>query len=742
MPRRRHFRRTWLRIYSLWSLLFRSIRKCGDFIARHYLTLADSGAGLRRALWLLRGPLLVVTIFVAMLQTDQLEEVLWIHAADLYDAPYRPLLGWSASILYFFVCNACAGVLPHPTALSRPGPYGFSTRRHLRWLVLGLPLAPVVGLSISYWNASVPDEVLKPARVPEIAHVQTILRLFAAWYAATALFLYLSKRRSAYFRLAPHVWRHYSQPSAAKVVLGTVLICLLVLIFPIFWTSMGALAVLLLWAGILTYWASLCTYGFLVTRIPMLGILGGMAVLCSYFDLNDDHRFRTLPSTSDSRPPDLTTAFDAWLEKRQDRSPGTKYPVFLISAQGGGLYAAYNTAVVLARLQDRCPAFAQHIFAVSSVSGGSLGAAVFAALSRSRAGNTRNPSPCSELDGEVPESAADDNKAKRGSFEIATKRILEHDFLSPLIAGALFPDFLQQFVPFKVPVFDRARALEYAWEEAWRAGTTESKDEQSLFGSSFRQLWDPTKSSPALFLNTTVVETGGRMIIAPVRLREQTAAPSSILDLAEDMDMPLSTAAGLSARFPYVTPAGFFEARAPFDETVKVKIRLGDGGYFENSGVATAFDLYMNLDEHIRERSKEVVLYLIQIGSPIGVPRASDRFGELLSPLKTMLKTREARGEAAVSQVSYLNRLGALGASGDDANNRFFEFSLDSRQLKLPLGWDLSMTSRARISRSSGYAEACRDDESVLDEPIDRDYTDNDCVTRDIQRALSPSSTH
>jgi hypothetical protein len=443
----------------------------------------------------------------------------------------------------------------------------------------------------------------------------------------------------------------------------------------------------------------------------MLGILGGMAVLCSYFDLNDDHRFRTLPSTSDSRPPDLTTAFDAWLEKRQDRSPGTKYPVFLISAQGGGLYAAYNTAVVLARLQDRCPAFAQHIFAVSSVSGGSLGAAVFAALSRSRAGNTRNPSPCSELDGEVPESAADDNKAKRGSFEIATKRILEHDFLSPLIAGALFPDFLQQFVPFKVPVFDRARALEYAWEEAWRAGTTESKDEQSLFGSSFRQLWDPTKSSPALFLNTTVVETGGRMIIAPVRLREQTAAPSSI-------------------------------ARAPFDETVKVKIRLGDGGYFENSGVATAFDLYMNLDEHIRERSKEVVLYLIQIGSPIGVPRASDRFGELLSPLKTMLKTREARGEAAVSQVSYLNRLGALGASGDDANNRFFEFSLDSRQLKLPLGWDLSMTSRARISRSSGYAEACRDDESVLDEPIDRDYTDNDCVTRDIQRALSPSSTH
>ena len=58
------------------------------------------------------------------------------------------------------------------------------------------------------------------------------------------------------------------------------------------------------------------------------------------------------------------------------------YPVFVVSAQGGGLYAAYNTATFLARLIDLCPGFRRHLFAISSVSGGSVGAAVFASALR------------------------------------------------------------------------------------------------------------------------------------------------------------------------------------------------------------------------------------------------------------------------------------------------------------------------------------------------------------------------
>ena len=40
---------------------------------------------------------------------------------------------------------------------------------------------------------------------------------------------------------------------------------------------------------------------------------------------------------------------------------------FIVSAEGGGLYAAYFTAIALSVLQDADPAFARHVFAISGV---------------------------------------------------------------------------------------------------------------------------------------------------------------------------------------------------------------------------------------------------------------------------------------------------------------------------------------------------------------------------------------
>jgi 6-phosphogluconolactonase/glucosamine-6-phosphate isomerase/deaminase len=61
--------------------------------------------------------------------------------------------------------------------------------------------------------------------------------------------------------------------------------------------------------------------------------------------------------------------------------------VFVVSAAGGGIYAASIAALFLARMQDECPTFAQHVFAISSVSGGSLGAGIFNSLAKQRAEN-------------------------------------------------------------------------------------------------------------------------------------------------------------------------------------------------------------------------------------------------------------------------------------------------------------------------------------------------------------------
>jgi hypothetical protein len=74
----------------------------------------------------------------------------------------------------------------------------------------------------------------------------------------------------------------------------------------------------------------------------------------------------------------LRDAFLAWLQVRRPaieayRKKGKTYPVIVVAAQGGGVYAAYHSALSLARLYDSCPEVVDHIFVLSGVSGGALG---------------------------------------------------------------------------------------------------------------------------------------------------------------------------------------------------------------------------------------------------------------------------------------------------------------------------------------------------------------------------------
>ena len=91
---------------------------------------------------------------------------------------------------------------------------------------------------------------------------------------------------------------------------------------------------------------------------------------------------------------------------------------------------------------------------------------------------------------------------------------------------------------------------------------------------------------PALFLNTTEVETGRGRVIAPLTLdaAEFAASPSVASD--GSTDVALSTAAVLSARFPWLTPPGWFGSSRTTAQARKV--HLVDGAYFDNSGLITA----------------------------------------------------------------------------------------------------------------------------------------------------------
>jgi hypothetical protein len=372
---------------------------------------------------------------------------------------------------------------------------------------------------------------------------------------------------------------------------------------------LGPFGLLCLFFGVLTIASSMMTAVYDRHGWPILSGLALAALLFGYMGWSNNHEVQSLPeqAKTEAKPGEPTNgseraaqpsaekslkpgeAFAHWLKARPDRPHyvGRPYPVYIVAAEGGGLYAAAHAASVLARLQDECPGFARHVFAISGVSGGSLGAAVFTSL----------------IDALPP--AAD----SKGCERIAGKekpllplveRYFQNDFLSPLLAYGLFPDFLQRFLPLGIPQFDRARGLEAAFEAAWKdtlAQVVGRVPETTAFGSSFRDLWSADASKPALLLNATSVHYGNRVVIAPFLLRDRTGFIDQRIDLLnQGKAIALSTAVGVSARYPIITPAGWAKS-----ERSSARLQLVDGGFYENSGIATSVHL---IDAIIRGAGK------------------------------------------------------------------------------------------------------------------------------------------
>src|SRR5439155_10310858 len=105
------------------------------------------------------------------------------------------------------------------------------------------------------------------------------------------------------------------------------------------------------------------------------------------------------------------------------------------------------------------------------------------------------------------------------------------------------------------------------------------------------------------------------------------------------IDVPLSTAAHMSARFTYVSPAGRFAT----DGTHVV-----DGGYFENSGAATALDILRQVNNELRQNAglRAIIPQIIMISNnPLGVASGSRDLTMTKQALKNV--TRSAAAEAA-----------------------------------------------------------------------------------------------
>jgi predicted acylesterase/phospholipase RssA len=433
---------------------------------------------------------------------------------------------------------------------------------------------------------------------------------------------------------------------------------------------LGAPTILVIAAANTVFFGSLAVFASQAWRLPLDAIAFGCAAVFSLWNDNHEVRIRPAPVPIDSRSP-VTVGFARWTAVHPDG------PVVIVAAEGGGIRAAYWTAAVLAKVHTDVPETRTRLFAVSGVSGGSVGAAVYAALVR----DGRN----------VAAEAAP---------------LLARGFLAPVLAKMVTGDFLQWLLPIPVPAFDRSLGLEEAMAAAYRGDGPAARP--ATFDAAFLDLQPDARAGvPALYLTSVSVETGARVIASPFAWPRDVTRRDRIdvHDLTE-ADFSLAAAVHNSARFTYISPAGRLRSARGEDRGHVV-----DGGYFENTGIETAIDLMDAVDPARARRFILLVLCNTPGGcvlpakavepqpetppapagrgpAPITSWRKRQSLGELLSPVRALLATREMRGRLARARLD--RRADAI---------EFGVCQVDDGRMRAnaPLGWQLSAGARQTL---------------------------------------------
>jgi len=209
---------------------------------------------------------------------------------------------------------------------------------------------------------------------------------------------------------------------------------------------------------------------------------------------------------------------------------------------------------------------------------------------------------------------------------------------------------------------------------------------------------------PLLFANTFDIDSGKKGIIAPVLLNNFDFPATVMLEqeIKDPGDLRLSTAAFLSARFPYISPTAKLNGEHHFT----------DGGTWDNSGAETSLQV-LNVFERVRQKliKKDTIFNHIQpqfLSLPNSI-LATESTGkpvnlfEPLAPPDGLLNSRAGYTKRADGWNYSLSQVNHYG---------FFLFRPTAERLPntnispvLPLGWQMSeyaMTKmRINVSRDS-----------------------------------------
>ncbi|HWI16203.1 MAG TPA: hypothetical protein VNT81_00540 [Vicinamibacterales bacterium] len=338
-------------------------------------------------------------------------------------------------------------------------------------------------------------------------------------------------------------------------------------------TYASALAYLLLLQLMMTWLLGAAAFVLDRSRAPLLVFaaifMAGVNWLIHPY-WSTDHIYRTLDQEASLQSVAVPELF------------GREPVSIVVAASGGGIRSATWTAQVLTGLDRGVPGFRERVRLISSVSGGSVG--VMNVLA-------------SWPDCGPPLLAGE----KDGFDAVAASR---ESSLHAVGWGLVFKDLPRTVFPFtSSPLVDRGSVLEDAWKREPRLQRRAAVG--PLLGGWRRNVAE--KKCPGVVYNAMVAQTGEPMLFATVDL-PPSLHPFDFYAHYPTRDVPVTTAARLSAGFPFVSPASRADQDA--DADTAGYSHVVDGGYFDNYGINTLLGVVQHGLSSVRDASPRRLLII------------------------------------------------------------------------------------------------------------------------------------
>jgi len=307
----------------------------------------------------------------------------------------------------------------------------------------------------------------------------------------------------------------------------------------------------------------------------------------------------------------------------------TKPKLIVMCTSGGGIRAALWTAAVMAEL-DRVlgPTFRNHLRLITGASGGMVQAALYA-------GQCVHPM----------------------SSHLSDTDVLGINSLWPTWQELFFSDWPGSLLP-----FHRKRDRGWTLEQSWQRNSPGLNGATSPLAVTFAELHEAEKAgrAPACIFSPFLVEDGRRILISNLDLADLAIDVCPTLALNTDglatwdrtrisqsaveffrlfpeahSRFALSTAARLSASFPYVNPVVYLP-------TTPAR-RVVDAGYFDNYGINMAGAWLLRHHELVKRYCSGVAILEVRAfpleetktGLPTNLLRPTSLMGTILAGLST-----------------------------------------------------------------------------------------------------------